>query len=264
MKRNQYDHAAITERCRNLTCSEDKKQVLNNYLMSILAEGKSFLLKQNRVMIMEQDNKNKFLILEKIETSEDSKVFYLCTKCSDIKFSSFLTGKVPADKFKTCIHSEICNLLWGEMVHLEDERAADKTSDIVEVLADKPRYLAVVHPSNVHKKGAGIVTLTTKTLKPKCLVCKGQDKCIHLTIHFQQYKRSLEDLNDDNKDENRKKLRVEKIEIKNTQKEDPRVLDPYRHHGPESNVFDIKINFLQTKETSGVSMNKELLKLPNS
>ena len=259
MKRNQYDHAAITERCRNLTCSEDKKQVLNNYLMSILAEGKSFLLKQNRVMIMEQDNKNKFLILEKIETSEDSKVFYLCTKCSDIKFSSFLTGKVPADKFKTCIHSEICNLLWGEMVHLEDERAADKTSDIVEVLADKPRYLAVVHPSNVHKKGAGIVTLTTKTLKPKCLVCKGQDKCIHLTIHFQQYKRSLEDLNDDNKDENRKKLRVEKIEIKNTQKDDPRVLDPYRHHGPESNVFDIKINFLQTKETSGVSMNKELL-----
>ena len=261
MERQKNDNAAITERFKNLTCPEEKKHVLNNYLMAILAEGRSFLLKRNRVMIMEQNNKNKFLILEKIETSDDSKIFYTCTKCSNIKFSSLLTGKVPAEEFKKCIHSELCNLLWGDTVDLDENEKAE-ASDLVEVLTEKPRYLAVVHPSNAHNKGAGIVTLTTKTLKPKCLVCKGQDRCIHLTIHFQQFKRGSEDLDDDNDntDENRKKkLRLDKLEIEKVQKDNPMVLDPYRHHGPEANVFGIKINFLQTKETSGVSIDKELL-----
>ena len=165
MQRQKNDNAAITERFRNLTCPEEEKQVLHNYLMSILAEGKSFLLKRNRVMIMEQNTKNKFLILERIETSGDSKVFYLCTKCSNIKFSSFLTGKVQADEFKTCIHSELCNLLWGDKVDLDENEKAEESTDLVEVLTEKPQYLAVVHPSNSHKKGAGIVALTTKVFR---------------------------------------------------------------------------------------------------
>ena len=132
METNENNHAAVTERFRHLDSSGEDKQILHNYLMSILSEGKSFLLKRSRVMIMEKDNRNKFIILEKVET-DAAKFFYICPKCSNIKFSSYLSGKVKFDEFKTCVHSRLCYLLWGDTGNLEDVKNDDKeVSDIVD------------------------------------------------------------------------------------------------------------------------------------
>jgi hypothetical protein len=94
-------------------------------------------------------------------------------------------------------------------------------------------------------------------------VCPGQDRCIHQTIHFQQYNRGLEEEPRENED--RKRIRVERVEPKKPQRKakvDPDLLDPYQHDGPEANVFKIKINFIQNKEM--VSKNKTLFSENNS
>ena len=45
--------------------------------------------------------------------------------------------------------------------------------DLVEIISEKPKYMAVVHPSCSSTKGPGVIVLSSKMLKPKCLVCKG-------------------------------------------------------------------------------------------
>ena len=124
----------------------------------------------------------------------------------------------------------------------------DEEEHLVEVITETPRYMAVIHPSIKDPlKGPGALILTSKTLKPKCIVCRGQDSCIHLRIHMKQYKRELEGT----KEGNNKKLRVNKIESKRPQKKeehDPDTLDPYQHDGPDVNVFNIVIDFIQSKE----------------
>ena len=67
--------------------------------------------------------------------------------------------------------------------HLDDEE-----EDLLEVVKEFPQYMAVVHFKNKSSKGPGIVILTSKTLKPKCIVCHGQDCCLHLKIHMAKYK----------------------------------------------------------------------------
>ena len=258
MKRNETSNAAVTERFRNLNCPETEKQNLHKYLMSILSEGKSFLLQRNRVMIMEQDNKNRFIILDRIDTSDETRFFYICPSCSNIKFSSYLTGKVSAKEYRSCLHSEVCKLLWGDMSDPNNisEEGSEET-DLVEVVAEKPRYLAIVHPAAEKKKCAGVVTLSSKTLKPRCLSCKGQDRCIHLTIHYQQYKHGMEESKGN--DETGNKMRMDRVESQKPQKDKVNKLDPYSYDGPEANVFNIRINFLKTKGIAGQSFNKKIL-----
>ena len=115
----------ITERFQNLDCPEAEKKVLHDYLISCLAEGKSFSLKRNRVMIMEPDNKNKFLILDLVRTSDENKQVYNCPKCCPVNFSELLTSTVQAEEFKSCLHSQLCKLIWGDIfdpdVDVEDE-----------------------------------------------------------------------------------------------------------------------------------------------
>ena len=259
MEGHNSSNAAITERYKKMNCPEAEKQDLHKYLMSILAEGKSFLLKRNKVMIMEQENKNRFIILERIDTTDDCKYFYICPLCSNVKFSSYLTEKVSAEEFRACVHSKVCQLLWGDMPDLRDNGESDdddKETDLVEVVTEKPRYVAVVHPATKRKKVAGVVTLTTKTLKPRCLVCKGQDKCIHLTIHYTHYKSSLEESEDD---DITKKIRLERLEPQKPKKNKINELDPYLHDGPDANVFHVRIDFLKIKETVRQPFNKKIL-----
>ena len=248
----------ITERFQNLDCPEAEKKVLHDYLISCLAEGKSFSLKRNRVMIMEPDNKNKFLILDLVRTSDENKQVYNCPKCCPVNFSELLTSTVRAEEFKSCLHSQLCKLIWGDIFDPDVDVEDDDETDIVEVITEKPRYLAVVHTSSKSSKGPGIVTLTSKTLKPKCLVCSGQDRCVHLTIHFQQYKRELEH-DTETEEINVKRLRMERIEPKKPQKKSLKnvdLFDPFQHDGHEANVFDIKIDFIQSKEM--MSENREV------
>ena len=250
MGEDLHRNADITERFKNLDCPDDEKKVLHNYLISCLAEGKSFQLKRNRVMIMEQENKNKFIILDLVRTSDENQQVYICPKCFPIDFCELLTSTVPADQFKSCLHSQLCKLIWGDIIEFIVDVEDDEETDIVEVITEKPQYLAVVHTARKNPKGTGVVTLTSKTLNPKCLVCPGQDKCVHLTIHLQQYKRGLED--DSTAEEiNVKKIRIERIEPKKTQKKSKNSVDefdPFQHDGPEANVFNIQIDFIQSRE----------------
>ena len=250
-------HDSVSKRLQNLRCSDKEKKILSEYLFSCLADGKNFNLKRNRVMISENVTKNKFIILELVPTADEDKQMYICPKCSNINFCNLLTSSVPADQFKNCIHSELCNLIWGDTVNLDVDIIDDKEEDLVEIITEVPRYMAAIHPSSKSPKGPGVVVLTSKTLKPKCVVCPGQDSCIHLAIHMQQYKRGLEESNTEGNES--KKLRINKIDPKRPQKKneiDPDTLDPYQHDGAAVNVFNITIDFIQTKE--GLKRNREV------
>ena len=221
-------HDSVSKRLQHLRCSDKEKKILSEYLFSCLADGKNFKLKRNRVMISENVTKNKFIILELVPTADEDKQMYICPKCSNINLCNLLTSSVPADQFKTCIHSELCNLIWGDTVNLDVDIIDDKEEDLVEIITEVPRYMAAIHPSSKSPKGPGVVVLTSKTLKPKCVVCPGQDSCIHLAIHMQQYKRGLKESNTEGNES--KKLRINKIDPKRPQKKneiDPDTLDPY-------------------------------------
>ena len=253
---------SVTERFQNLGCSESEKKLLESYLFSCLAEGKNFKLKRNRVMIMEHENQNKYIILDIISTSEEIKKIYICPKCSHKDFSELLTTAVSAEEYNACLHTKLCELIWGEVIDLDVDISDDEENDLVEVITEKPRYMAVVHPSNHCPKGPGVVILTSKALKPKCIVCPGQDSCIHLAIHLQQYKRGLEE--DIVHENDCKKIRIHRVEPAKPQKKakvDPDILDPFQHDGPEANVFKVKIQFIQTKE--GESKNRKNSKVKN-
>ena len=243
-------HASVTHRLHSLDCSDDHKKVLRDYLFACLADGKNFRLKRNRVMIWDNEGKNKFIILDLVSTKDENKQMYSCPKCTScVEINNLLTASVPADQFKRCIHSELCTLIWGNNVDMNVDILEDDEQDLIEVIAETPRYMAVIHPSILSPKGPGVVVLTSKTLKPKCIVCKGQDSCIHLKIHLEKYKRGLEENEDDENEA--KKLRISRLEPKRPQKKaeaDGDTLDPYQHEGPDVNVFNVTIDFIQTQE----------------
>ena len=247
----------MTERLRNLKCSEEEKKDLGEYLFSCLAEGKNYTLKRNRVMIMDNEDKNKYVILDSVPTSDENKQMFMCPKCSHIDYSNYLTDLVACDQFNACIHSNLCYLIWGDLGAIIDV-TDDEETHMIEVIVEKPYYLAVVHPSSKCGKVPGAVRVSSRTRKPKCLVCRGQDCCVHLRIHMDQYKREAED---DIEEHEKKKLRVDKIEAGRPQKREtplPGTLDPFQHEGLASNVFQIVIDFLQTKEN--MEKNREVFK----
>ena len=244
----------VTERFQLLKCSDTDKKSLQRYLFSCLAEGKNFKLKRNRVMIMDQENQNKYIILEIATTSDEHRQIYICPKCSHKDFCDLLTSAVSAEDFKSCLHAELCRLIWGEQIEIDVDVVNDEESDIIEVVAENPRYVAVVHPAINASKGPGVIVMTSKMLKPKCIVCPGQDCCLHLSIHSQQYKRGLED---DLADETcSKKLRIDRVDPIHPQKKkevDYDILDPFQHNGHDSNVFKVTIDLIQSKESRGIN-----------
>ena len=165
-------------------------------------------------------------------------------------FFNLITFPVRADQFKSCLHTKLCILLWGEVIFVLDKAVIDDSKeDFVEVITEKPKYMAVIHTSNESPKGPGVVILTSKMLKPKCITCSGQDCCIHLSIHLKRFKQRLEE----NLEEQYlgKRLRMDRIEPARPQKTaevDPDVFDPFQNDGPESNVFKVYIDFIQTRE----------------
>jgi hypothetical protein len=71
------DNEKVTERFKNLICSESEKNALHAYLFSSLVKGKSYRLKRNRVLIMEKEDNNKFIILQVVGTKDGNRIF-LC------------------------------------------------------------------------------------------------------------------------------------------------------------------------------------------
>ena len=258
----------ITLRFKDLTCSESDKKVLHAYLFSCLAEGRKYRLKRNRVMIMEKEQTNKYVILDTARTSDENRLVYLCPKCFPVRFGEFLSGTISAENFKSCLHTRLCYLIWGDENNIEINVVDnDEEEDLVEVIEQKPRYMAVIHPSRKSTlKGPGVVVISSKMLKPKCIVCPGQDCCIHLKIHLNKYKHQMEETNE----ESHKRLKIDKVEPVRPQKKkikDPEDFDPFQHEGPNCNVFNVKIEFIQTEEmmlqnrknNSSISFKKNIL-----
>lgn len=239
----------ITERFKKLECSSTEKEILQAYLFTCLAEGKTYRLKRNRVMIMEQENKNKIILLDIVKTSIDNQVSYICPKCFPILFGEFLSCEISADKFKSCIHTKLCNIIWGDEYDIEVNVMDDDddNDELIEVISEKPRYMAVIHPSRKSPKGPGVVVISSKMLKPKCVVCSGQDCCIHLRIHSDKFKEQMEGVSD----VSNKRLKLDRVEPAKPPKKkhfDQDAFDPFQYEGPECNVFNANIDFIPTKD----------------
>ena len=256
---------SVTKRFNEMQCSPAEKESLQSYLFTLLSAGSNFRLKRNRVMIQEHDHKNKYVILDIVRTSVENEVYYLCHKCFPVSYGNFLSGGISRENFKTCIHSKICFLIWGGSYDIEvniENEDDDEESDLIEVLASKPRYMAVVHPNKTYSKGPGVILISSKMLRPKCAVCSGQDSCCHLKIHLSHYNKQ-----DDAVDANpSKRLKVDRVLPKNAQKKtnDGAVLDPFQHDGPASNVFKIRIDFLQSKTMESLNRNLDYKSFKNN
>ena len=248
----------ITKRFRELDCTESEKQNLYKYLFACLDVGKSFKLRRNRVMILKPEHKNKFIILKVVKTSIENQVAYICPQCFKSSFGEFLSSEIQADKFKSCIHTKLCNLIWGNEYDIEVDIDDDEDEDLVEVITEKPRYMAVIHPSRRSSKGPGVVAISSKMLNPKCVVCKGEDSCIHLRIHLKRYKEQSEN----GTEVQNKKLKIDRVVPKKPKKINNHsdVLDPFQKDGPASNVFDVKIDFLeQNRKNRNLSFPEKIL-----
>ena len=199
-------------------------------------------------MIMEEEDKNKYILLDIVKTSVDNQVSYICPKCFSVFFGEFLSCEIAADQFKSCIHTKLCNIIWGDEYDIEvNVSEDDDEEELIEILSEKPRYMAVIHPSRKSPKGPGVVVLSSKMLKPKCVVCSGQDCCIHLRIHKEKYKLQSDGVSGISN----KRLKMDRVEPVKPQKKknvDPDSFDPFQYEGPACNVFNDKILFIQTEE----------------
>ena len=101
------DNSKITERFQNLNCSESEKNRLHDYLFTCLAKGKIYELKRQRVMIMEENDENKFVVLEKVTTANENQIYFSCPKCFPRTYTEFLSPTLSIENFKTCIHKKI-------------------------------------------------------------------------------------------------------------------------------------------------------------
>ena len=115
-------------------------------------------------MIMESGNSNKFIILELVRTTDEKIMCYICPKCFPISYANFLSSTISAEHFKSCIHTRLCTLIWGDeydiSINVVDVEEGD---DLVEVVEEKPKYMAVIHPSCKSPKGPGVVVLNVET-----------------------------------------------------------------------------------------------------
>ena len=173
---------------------------------------------------------------------------YICPKCFPVFFGEFLSCEIAADQFKSCIHTKLCNIIWGDEYDIEvNVSEDDDEEELIEILSEKPRYMAVIHPSCKSSKGPGVVVISSKMLKPKCVVCSGQDCCIHLRIHKEKYKLQSDGVSGISN----KRLKMDRVEPLKPQKKknvDPDSFDPFQYEGPACNVFNAKIFFIQTEE----------------
>ena len=163
------------------------------------------------------------------------------------KFSNYLNEDAFDDESFRCVHVDICKLIWGE--ELEIEKFNDNTS-LVEVVRQAPQYKAVIHPPG-NEKGAGVIVMTSKTLKPKCVTCLGRDSCIHIRIHLEKYQKDLEnvdveDIEHTSHNDVAKDLRTTKMPNIESRKE--MEFDPFTNVGVKSNVFGVKTNCIPNKK----------------
>ena len=259
----------ITERFKQFCGSKMYKAELQSSLFGVMKEGDFFKLKRNKVMVKNATSrtKNKFVILDLYKNDKDI-IYYCCPVCTDKKIVEALKDRSNFETLSSCLHSDVCQILWGNEYIFENENRQNKA--IIEIIKQRPVYMAVVHPPLNSGNKSGLVVLTTKTLTPKCLTCssRGKNYCLHIKIHKDKMKKDAEkgsDSSEDDSDETdvesqKNILRVlqnKKIVVeKGIEDEDEAELNPFKFSGPEANVFNIEIDFLQSKEDE--SKNREI------
>ena len=155
--------------------------------------------------------------------------------------------------------------MWGDQYPFEEE--IEDQNALIEIVRQKPLYMAVVHPARKNRKISGLIVLTSKTLTPKCLTCssRGQNFCFHLKIHRDKINKEAQEDTDCSDDDGEEILLesqrdvVKALQSKRLAPDEPNncgergdkeddKFNPFRFSGPASNVFNIKINFLPSKQ----------------
>ena len=253
----------ITSRFKHFDGSKEYKAELQSALFEVMKECNFFKLRRNKVLIknVNSETKNKFVILNVHFVCENA--YYCCPLCSDQKIVDCLSESCSPETLPSCIHSDVCRILWGEDIAIEND--IDEESSIIEIIKQEPIYMAAVHPPMQSKKKSGLVVLTTKTLKPKCITCssRGKNFCLHLKIHGDKLKEkddkeqdSSNESSDDSSDEIQlesrdgiaKKLRGRRTSKEEEVKIEEGLFNPFDYDGCKSNVFNISINFVPTYE----------------
>ena len=256
----------ITQRFKNFVASKPYKSELQSSLFSIMKEGVFFNLKRNKVLIRNTTTKTKDkLIILDVYKNEQKLVYYCCPVCTDKKIVESLTGSFKPESLSSCLHSDVCQILWGNQYIFENGKKDDKS--VIEIIKQKPTYMAVVHPPLKTENKSGVVVLTTKTLTPKCLTCcsRGKNFCLHIKIHMDKMKKEAEKYSDSSSEEDSdeteveshgdvpKVLRNKKLSSEKVSVDESDQFNPFKFSGSKANVFKVQINFIQTEEEESIN-----------
>ena len=256
--------ATLLERFKFLKSRKENVNELQGYLSRITGSGKYFKLKQNTVLLPDESNKKWILLKKKL--SSESKAIYICLRCSDIGALHSVHNNISLHEITKnyCLHASMSFLFWGDSQSEVQPIDNNNEAIIEKILEEKGKYYAVVHPDASKNKPPGVVGVTNKTKRPRCIFpCKGEDCCIHLRIHNETFK-------DQQKiPTSRRATKKDEVEVvahtklKESSESDPDALrmkfdqknevnksdlDPFSFDGEKANVFKIKINFPPTKE----------------
>ena len=251
----------ITQRMKSFNADVNNKAEIESSIFEIMKERKFQKLRRNKVLIKNTTvkTKDKYVILDVFKRENES-LYYCCPICTDRKIVDCLSESFSSSELLvTCIHSDVCHILFGNDYNVE--RVEDGAKSIIEIIANETTCMVVVHPAPDLSKKAGVVVLTSRTNSPKCLTCssRGKNHCIHIKIHSGKFMKSLNDSSSDSSSDSteidshagvEKVLRMKRtVNTTTTTKEnDEDTLNPRVLSGADANVFEIKINFIPTKE----------------
>ena len=247
----------INLRYKNFRGSSKYKAELQSSLYEIMKSGDFFQLQRNKVLIKntQSKTKNRFLILN-VYRIQSGDLHYCCPICSDKKVIDCISEGTPPETLPSCLHTDVCTILWGNDLNFEQKRTS-KCLPMMEVVKEKPIFLAVVHLSEKFKKEAGLIILTSKTLSPKCLSCssRGKNFCAHIKFFKEQQNDGTREefgSDDSSSDENNhaalNSYEDQNSELNKDDLSETMVFNPFAHDGPKANVFNVVINFIPTPE----------------
>ena len=125
-----------------LICVLVRKTTGSSWLWSWL-----WLVVQRVICVMVKNTtsntKDKFIILNVFQNGDDA-LFYCCPVCNDKKIVESLTEGFNSQSMKHCLHSDVCQILWGNQYTFE--KVAEEHTCLIEIIRQKPTYMAVVHP----------------------------------------------------------------------------------------------------------------------
>ena len=172
----QFQERTALEAFENLDATDETKKELLGYVTRAQVSEKTFSSLGGYIVVPDQDNRK--LILNQAIVKDSEKLF-ICQKCDDLTSISNAKDFKPNEVGK-CIHSKLSSVLYANM-EITD---LDKTKNTIDVLKEGKETIALVFPSNDHKR-PGVIHLTSRTKGVRCVTCSGQ-KCVHTMIYSEE------------------------------------------------------------------------------